>query len=118
MTDDVTIEDMLAGHSATVIELVGTLRELVKRTDPGLVEEPKKGWNNITYRKKGVVCAISPHKAHVNLHFYKGASLPDPGGLLEGSGKALRHVKVTKPEDIHWDHIAQLVREAVQLDGA
>lgn len=101
-----------------MIDLVKRLRELVKQTDPDLVEEPKKGWKNITYSKKGVVCAISPHKSYVNLHFYKGASLPDPGGLLQGSGKALRHVKVTKPEDIQEDEIARLVRAAVQLDVA
>jgi hypothetical protein len=118
MADDEAIEAILAGHSATVIELVGRLRELVKETAPELVEEPKKGWGNITYSKKGVVCAISPHKVHVNLHFYKGASLPDPSGLLEGSGKALRHVKVVQSEDIQRGEIAQLVREAVQLDGA
>lgn len=116
MTEDAAIEEILAEHSATVVELVRRLRELVKQTDPQLVEDPKKGWNNITYRKKGVVCAISPHKAHVNLHFYRGASLSDPVGLLEGTGKALRHVKVTKSEDIQGDKIAQLVRAAVQLD--
>jgi len=33
-------------------------------------------------------------KSHVNLGFYHGASLNDPAGLLEGTGKKLRHVKV------------------------
>lgn len=28
------------------------------------------------------------------LGFYYGASLPDPGQLLEGTGKKLRHVKL------------------------
>ena len=36
--------------------------------------------------------------AHVNLGFLQGAHLPDPGGLLDGTGKALRHVKLRTPE--------------------
>jgi hypothetical protein len=31
---------------------------------------------------------------HVNVGFFHGASLPDPAGLLEGTGKYMRHVKV------------------------
>ena len=39
-------------------------------------------------------CYVMPLKERVNLGFYQGASLPDPQGLLEGTGKSLRHVKV------------------------
>ncbi len=31
---------------------------------------------------------------HVNVGFFQGASLPDPHGLLEGSGRFMRHVKL------------------------
>lgn len=110
------IDEIMAGHSAHVVYLVGALRALITQNFPDLTEEPKRGWNNITYRSKGLVCAISPHKEHVNLNFYKGVSLPDPHGLLQGSGKALRHVKVIKPEDIRADEITQLIQAAVDLD--
>jgi len=33
-------------------------------------------------------------KAHVNVGFYRGAFLPDPDHLLEGSGARMRHVKL------------------------
>src|SRR6185312_6391918 len=39
---------------------------------------------------------VSAHAAPVHVGFYQGADLPDPAGLLEGSGKRMRHVKV------HW----------------
>jgi len=32
--------------------------------------------------------------AHVNVGFFHGAALDDPAGLLEGSGKRVRHVKL------------------------
>lgn len=40
---------------------------------------------------------VAAYRAHVNVGFFQGASLPDPSRLLEGSGKRMRHVKV-KPE--------------------
>ena len=32
--------------------------------------------------------------AHVSVGFFQGASLPDPAGLLQGTGKFMRHVKL------------------------
>jgi hypothetical protein len=32
--------------------------------------------------------------SHVNVGFFHGASLPDPGRLLQGAGKRMRHVKL------------------------
>jgi hypothetical protein len=43
---------------------------------------------------KGLVFVISPFKTHVNLGIVHGATLADPAGLLEGTGKVHRHVKL------------------------
>jgi hypothetical protein len=40
---------------------------------------------------------VNAFRAHVNVGFFHGASLPDPSGLLQGSGKYMRHVKI-RPE--------------------
>jgi hypothetical protein len=40
---------------------------------------------------------VNVFTAHVNVGFFQGASLPDPGRLLQGNGKFMRHVKL-KPE--------------------
>ena len=37
--------------------------------------------------------------AHVNVGFFHGAALTDPAGLLEGTGKCMRHVKI-KPGQV------------------
>src|SRR2546430_2238113 len=41
---------------------------------------------------------VNVFKAHVNVGFFLGSQLPDPRGLLEGTGKRMRHVKV-RPGD-------------------
>jgi hypothetical protein len=37
---------------------------------------------------------VNAFTAHVNVGFFHGAALPDPAGLLEGSGRFGRHVKL------------------------
>ena len=37
---------------------------------------------------------VNVFTAHVNVGFFHGASLPDPAGLLQGTGKFMRHVKI------------------------
>lgn len=40
---------------------------------------------------------VNAFTAHVNVGFFRGAELPDPEHLLEGTGKFMRHVKL-RPE--------------------
>lgn len=37
---------------------------------------------------------VDAFRSHVNVGLFLGASLPDPGGLLQGSGRFMRHVKL------------------------
>jgi len=37
---------------------------------------------------------VNVFKAHANVGFFHGSALQDPAGLLEGSGKRMRHVKL------------------------
>jgi hypothetical protein len=37
---------------------------------------------------------VGVFKDHVNVGFFHGTALPDPSGLLQGTGKYMRHVKV------------------------
>src|SRR5579875_332133 len=37
---------------------------------------------------------VNVFRSHVNVGFFRGASLADPAHLLEGTGKSMRHVKL------------------------
>jgi hypothetical protein len=56
---------------------------------------------------------IGAQKAYVNLGFYRGTTLPDPAGLLEGTGKGLRHIKLRSVAAAKSPQIRKLLREAV-----
>lgn len=56
---------------------------------------------------------IAVHDSHVNLGFYHGASLPDPAGLLEGTGKRLRHIKLRDASCAKSRAVVALLRAAI-----
>ena len=55
---------------------------------------------------------VNAFTAHVNVGFFLGAHLADPGGLLEGTGKYMRHVKVRPGTEINRQALAVLIQAA------
>jgi hypothetical protein len=56
---------------------------------------------------------IAVYAAHVNLGFYHGAALMDRAGLLEGTGKRLRHLSFRDVPSTRKPAVAALLREAI-----
>ena len=50
--------------------------------------------------------------AHVNVGFFRGAELADPDGLLEGTGKFMRHVKLRPGQPVDDAALKRLIRAA------
>jgi hypothetical protein len=59
-------------------------------------------------------CYVAAQSRHVNLGFRKGTELDDPDGLLEGSGKGMRHVKLHAPDTIPKAKLARLLKDAAK----
>lgn len=55
---------------------------------------------------------VNAFTAHVNVGFFRGAELSDPNGLLEGTGKFMRHVKLRPEDDIDIAALMQLIETA------
>ena len=55
---------------------------------------------------------VNVFTAHVNVGFYQGAALGDPGGLLLGTGKRMRHVKICPDLDPDSDALKSLIESA------
>lgn len=55
---------------------------------------------------------VNAFKAHVNVGFYQGASLPDPARLLQGEGKRMRHVKLRPGEPVDAAALEALIDAA------
>lgn len=55
---------------------------------------------------------VNAFTAHVSVGFFRGAELADPGGLLEGTGKYMRHVKLRPDSGIEAGALQQLIEFA------
>jgi hypothetical protein len=52
---------------------------------------------------------VDAFTAHVNVGFFHGAALPDAQGLLVGTGKYMRHVKVRPDAAVNENALAALI---------
>ncbi len=55
---------------------------------------------------------VNAFTAHVNVGFFRGAEIADPDGLLEGTGKFLRHVKLVPDGDGNAAALRKLIETA------
>ena len=55
---------------------------------------------------------VNAFREHVNVGFFRGAELADPKGLLEGTGKYMRHVKLRPDRDVDAEALTGLIESA------
>ena len=55
---------------------------------------------------------VNAFAAHVNVGFFRGAELTDPAGLVEGTGKYMRHVKLRPDRDVDAKALKALIDTA------
>ncbi len=110
-------EQLLATNQPEAQVLARELRRLILRLLPKAREKIYRGWGVADYTFGGPgrgFITIGPQKRYVNLYFMDGVDLDDPAGLLQGTGKRLRHVKIRKPEDLKKRSLHALVRQAAK----
>jgi hypothetical protein len=83
----------------------------VKSAEPQLVESVKWG-NGCWLSGTEPVAYVYSDVACVQFGFLTGSSLTDPTGLLEGTGRYVRHIKVRKVGDIDPPAFGALLRQA------
>ena len=110
-------DDLLQLASEPLRPIVQRLRALILEIHPDACEVVRLGEKSASYgcgpRKMIEGYAyIMPFRSWVNLGFFRGISLPDPQGLLEGTGRKLRHIKVRSTEDAERPGVRALIEEA------
>ena len=96
---------------------LGRMRELIKETDPDVVEEWK--WMGTpVWSHDGIICTGESYKKVVKLTFAKGASLKDPARLFNSSldGNTRRAIDIHEGEGIDESAFKALVLQAIALN--
>lgn len=110
-------EEIMQKADPKVQELARTAKALIEKVMPNVVEVAWPTQNIIGYgvgpkKMSEQFCYIAVFKERINLGFYYGADLPDPEHLLEGTGNALRHVKISAVAQLENPALVKLVEEA------
>jgi hypothetical protein len=66
---------------------------------------------------KDCICHIGVFTRHVNLGFMRGVDLKDADGVLQGSGKAMRHITLKKLSELDRPEIRKFLRQARRRAG-
>ena len=113
-----TVAQFLEPYSGAVQAIALRLRQHVFAAAPGALEQVDVPGKLLGYgyaaTYKDTICVIMPLRSAVNLGFPRGAEMDDPRGLLEGTGKRARHVKVKDLKAADAPALKALLKAAVK----
>ena len=113
--DDVAV--LLAEFPEQTQAVASELRGMVRALVPDARESVDRPARMIAYsygnRLVDLVFTVFPSKKGVKLGIPRGASLPDPHGLLAGEGKVSRHLAFITAADLRRSGVKTLMRSAV-----
>jgi hypothetical protein len=116
MSDDV---DEFFGTSADdVASIARAARRLVLAVLPDARETLDRADRIVGYSTgpraiKDLWAGIAPHRSHVNLQLANGALIDDPTGLVEGTGKRVRHVKLRAVDEVDRPELRRLLEASL-----
>src|ERR1700693_3556333 len=96
----------LAPFESRITELALAIRRLVLEEAPDSTELIYDAYNAVatgygfTGRPSECFIHIAVYAEWVNLGFHRGSELPDPKGVLRGTGKLIRHIRIAELEDL------------------
>jgi hypothetical protein len=111
----------LEPYGPAITKLVIAARKLVLEEAPGAVELIYDAYSAVsagysfTGRPSDSFLYVAAYTKGVNMGFWAGTSLPDPDGLLEGTGKRSRHVKIRDLADVKRPALRALIRAAIEI---
>ena len=116
---DADLDALLEPQSATVRDVFVALRALAREVLPDANEQLDLPDRVLAFgfgppggvRLRGMAVGLIPHTSHVNVQLADGAELPDPTGIIEGTGKRIRHVKVRSLDDVARPALRTLLEE-------
>lgn len=99
------VEDFLGESNDEVADIARAARRVVLDVRPDAVEALDRGNRIAGYATgsratKDLWAGVAPHGHHVNLELANDALIEGPAGIIEGSGKRIRHIKLRSLGDV------------------
>jgi hypothetical protein len=113
----------LAAYDPHVSNLTLALRDVVLEEAPNAIESIFKGYAvtiGFSFTGKPLkdgFCHVVTYRSHVNLGFNRGALLPDPKRILQGAGKAIRHITIRNQAELDRPSVRRYLQAAIEQIG-
>lgn len=108
---DPAIEEWMHQQSGALGEIAGRWFKIMRASGDDVRELLHDGHPTACVGE-AAFCYVNAFTTHVNVGFFLGAYLPDPNGLLEGTGKFMRHVKLRPEEEVDISALEKLIETA------
>jgi len=117
-----TWDELLASQTPEVQASAQALEAVIRNLLPDVVVEFDPGNSLLAFgrsmKMRDLLFALIPHAGWVNLQLADGALLANPDGLIEGTGKRIRHVKVRSAAAAADPKVRSIVRAQVALGAS
>jgi hypothetical protein len=112
------MEDIIRRLTPEMATLTRAVLAKLRKLLPGAVEMVYDKSNSLvigfcpTEKASSVINSIAVYRKWINLYFFEGDTLPDPTGLLQGSGTMVRSIRITDARQLDGSAIRALIAEA------
>jgi hypothetical protein len=65
-------------------------------------------------RASNAIISIATYSNWINLYFFEGDTLPDPEGILRGTGSVVRSIRITDAADVDRPAVKALIAAALR----
>jgi hypothetical protein len=111
------LDEFFSPYAEEVFTGAMKLRDVLFANLPGIIEQIDTSAKMVAYsygqKYIELVCVIIPSKKGLKLGFNRGVDLPDPDGILEGTGKISRYVEIKSENQIKSLPIKRLLESAL-----
>ena len=114
------LDKIIAKQSPEMAKLTRAVLAKLRPRFPGAVEMvyDKKRGMVVGFcpdeRASNVINSIGVYSKWINLYFFEGDTLPDPEGILQGTGAIVRNIRVTSAADLDRPAVKALMAEALK----
>jgi hypothetical protein len=113
------VAGFIAKFDPRVQKLIRSCRAAVRQRMPAANELVYDNYNffvigySSTDRASDCIVSLASNSHGVTLFFYYGARLRDPAGILEGSGKQVRYIRLENAATLKRPEVEALIQEAI-----
>ena len=114
------LDRIIARRSPAMAKLTRAVLAKLRPRFPGAVEMVYDKKNSLVIgfapdeRASNVINSIAVYTSWINLYFFEGDSLPDPEGLLRGTGTMVRHIRLDSAADLDRPAVKALLAAALK----